>query len=109
MKIGQFDKNNGAATPVATERKGAPAASPQAPAVAGQPAAPEASTQVALSTGAQAATTVSADNNGEFDAEKVQRIAQAIREGRFTVNAEAIADKLIANAQELLSGKPSTH
>jgi negative regulator of flagellin synthesis FlgM len=108
MKIGQFDKNNGAATPVATERKGAPAASAQAPAVAGQPA-PEASTQVALSTGAQAAAAALPDGNGDFDAEKVQRIAQAIREGRFTVNAEAIADKLIANAQDLLSGKPSTH
>jgi negative regulator of flagellin synthesis FlgM len=32
----------------------------------------------------------------------VQRIARATREGRFNVNAEAIADKLIANAQELL-------
>ena len=31
-----------------------------------------------------------------------RRIAQAIADGRFKVNAEAIADKLIANAQELL-------
>lgn len=38
----------------------------------------------------------------EFDAAKVERIAQSIAEGRFKVNAEAIADKLIANAQELL-------
>ena len=38
----------------------------------------------------------------EFDTEKVARIAQAIIDGKFTVNAEAIADKLIANAQELL-------
>jgi negative regulator of flagellin synthesis FlgM len=38
----------------------------------------------------------------EFDAAKVTRIAQAIADGRFTVNAEAIADKLIANAQEVL-------
>jgi len=37
-----------------------------------------------------------------FDAEKVQRISEAIRDGKFTVNADAIADKLIANAQELL-------
>ena len=39
---------------------------------------------------------------GVFDAEKVQRISEAIRDGKFTVNADAIADKLIANAQELL-------
>ncbi|MEO8125109.1 MAG: flagellar biosynthesis anti-sigma factor FlgM [Burkholderiales bacterium] len=38
----------------------------------------------------------------EFDAGKVERITQSIAEGRFKVNAEAIADKLIANAQELL-------
>jgi negative regulator of flagellin synthesis FlgM len=37
-----------------------------------------------------------------FDAAKVERIAAAIRDGSFKVNAEAIADKLIANAQELL-------
>ncbi|MFN7726219.1 MAG: flagellar biosynthesis anti-sigma factor FlgM [Rubrivivax sp.] len=44
--------------------------------------------------------------DGTFDTEKVERIAQAIRDGKFEVNAEAIADKLIANAQELL-GKAS--
>ena len=40
----------------------------------------------------------------DFDAEKVLRIAQAIRDGRFTVDAHAIADKLIANAREILGG-----
>ncbi len=38
----------------------------------------------------------------ELDAAKVERITQSIAEGRFKVNAEVIADKLIANAQELL-------
>ena len=41
-------------------------------------------------------------HEGVFDADKVQRISDAIREGKFTVNPDAIADKLIANAQELL-------
>ena len=40
--------------------------------------------------------------DGTFDAQKVQRLAQAIKDGKFEVNPEAIADKLIANAQELL-------
>ena len=39
---------------------------------------------------------------GVFDADKVKRISEAIRDGKFSVNADAIADKLIANAQELL-------
>ena len=37
-----------------------------------------------------------------FDAEKVQRIATAIRDGKFNVDADKIADKLISNAQDLL-------
>lgn len=37
-----------------------------------------------------------------FDAGKVAEIRQAIAEGRFTVRADAIADKLVASVQELL-------
>lgn len=61
----------------------------------------EASAQVDLS--ATAATLSGQDGlAGSFDAAKVDRIAQAIRDGKFEINPEAIADKLIANAQELL-------
>ena len=42
---------------------------------------------------------------GEFDAKKVDAIKQAIRDGKFQVNAEAVADKLIAHAAELATGK----
>jgi len=38
----------------------------------------------------------------DFDAAKVDAIRTAIREGRFTVNAGAIADQLIADASALL-------
>ena len=38
----------------------------------------------------------------EFDAAKVERIRQAIADGSYKVDAGAIADKLIANAQEVL-------
>ena len=38
----------------------------------------------------------------EFDVEKVNAIRQAIADGTYKIDAEAIADKLIANARELL-------
>jgi negative regulator of flagellin synthesis FlgM len=65
----------------------------------------EPSAQVALSKAASALNSSSTDSS--FDAKKVERIAQAIRDGKFKINAEAIADKLIVNAQELLGRKPS--
>ena len=49
-----------------------------------------------------AATLLSGGASGEFDAEKVARMSEAIASGSFKINADAIADKLIANAQELL-------
>ncbi len=37
-----------------------------------------------------------------FDAQRVAAIKQSIQNGSFTVNAEAVADKLIANAHEAM-------
>jgi negative regulator of flagellin synthesis FlgM len=39
----------------------------------------------------------------EIDSKKVAAMKAAIQDGSFTVNAEAIADKLLSNAQEMLS------
>lgn len=94
MKIGPLDKSAPVA-PVAGERTPASARQDQGQ---GQ-ATVEDSAQVELSA---AASLLGASASAEFDADKVQRIAQAIRDGRFEVNAEAIADKLIANAREVL-------
>ena len=95
MKIGPFEPKPPVAT-TGTERKSA-----------GTPLPPtaEASTQVELSPAA--ALIAGAASDPTFDAKKVERIAQAIHDGKFTVNAEAIADKLIVNAQELLGRKSS--
>jgi negative regulator of flagellin synthesis FlgM len=38
---------------------------------------------------------------GDFDHAKVEAIKQAIAEGKLAVNADAVADKLIANALAL--------
>ena len=64
---------------------------------------------MALSNAAQIAAASSSADDGSFDAAKVDRIAKAISEGKFTVNANAIADKLVSNAQELLSARGNKH
>ena len=98
MKIGH---------PGDTSAAAALAQSRAAPTDAGKAATPsvvaEAGSQVALSSTAAALRSRNAEAAGDFDAAKVSRIAQAIADGSFKVNPEVIADKLIANAQELLS------
>jgi negative regulator of flagellin synthesis FlgM len=102
MKIGHpADK------PLPAPAAGTPAASAEAAkasaGVAAGAATPtvDASATVALSS--TASTLLSSGGAGEFDADKVSRIAGAIADGSFKINPEAIADKLIANAQELLT------
>ncbi len=95
MKIGPIDTKPPG--PMPAERKAESSASKAALNVP--------STEVALS----AAATGLAEGAGDpaFDSAKVERIATAIRDGQFKVNAEAIADKLIVNAEELLGRKLS--
>jgi negative regulator of flagellin synthesis FlgM len=99
---------------------GSPAEKPPAPAAAAPaaqtaprtaaetaaPPAAEASAQVALSSTAAKLLSGAPGAASEFDAEKVERISRAIDKGEFTINAEAIADKLIANAAEVLNNTP---
>jgi negative regulator of flagellin synthesis FlgM len=100
MKIGQLDNSHKLAAPAADARNSA-----AAPAGKDGKAPVEASAKVELS--AAASLLAAEGNTADFDAEKVSRIAQAIRDGKFEVNAEAIADKLIAHTRDLL--KPASH
>jgi negative regulator of flagellin synthesis FlgM len=68
---------------------------------AGAGAEADASAQVQLSAAASSLLGA-APAEADFDADKVARISQAIDNGSYKVNAEVIADRLIANAQELL-------
>ena len=58
------------------------------------------SSTVAISSAAS--TLLSGSTSADFDANKVAQVSGAIANGTYKVNPEAIADKLIANAQELL-------
>jgi len=93
MKIGPLDTKPPGTAPAERKAGAAPASKP----------AEVASTEVALSPAATGLAGGAADS--AFDASKVERIAGAIRDGKFKVNAEAIADKLIVNAEELLGRK----
>lgn len=52
------------------------------------------------------ARTLGASQRGDaadVDAKKVDAVRSAIQQGTYQVNAEAIADKLLANAEEMLN------
>jgi negative regulator of flagellin synthesis FlgM len=96
MKIGPLE-NSQVATQSIAERK----AEGGKPLVAANAGSAPASAKVELSS-TVAALAGPAVDEPSFDQAKVDRIAQAIRDGKFQVNADVIADKLIANAQDLL-------
>lgn len=62
---------------------------------------PDASSQVALSS--TASSLLEGSSGAEFDAAKVAKMTESIANGSFKIDAGAIADKLISNAQELLT------
>jgi negative regulator of flagellin synthesis FlgM len=45
------------------------------------------------------------DNEPPFDAGRVAEIKQAISEGKFSINAGAIADRLLVSARELVDSQ----
>lgn len=100
MKIGSFESKPLA--PASTT----PAAGK--PTVSVKQAGVQASTEVALSSAASALSSTGSGSDATFDTAKVERISQAIRDGKFQVNPGAIADKLITNAEELLGRKLSS-
>lgn len=51
---------------------------------------------------AQALEKANRNEVADIDAQKVATVRAAIQDGSYKVNAEAIADKLLANAQEML-------
>lgn len=110
MKIGHPAENptpspvsNGAATNTESAKAGAaPAAS--AASTKAIPATADASAKIQLSN--TATSLMSSSGGAFFDAEKVARISRAIDSGTFKINPEAIADKLISNAKEVLTKIP---
>jgi len=100
MKIGH-PAEKPAPTPASSSTPAATNGQAPAAAASAIPVTADASAKIELSS--TASTLLSSDASPEFDAEKVARISKAIEDGTFKINPEAIADKLIANAQEALA------
>lgn len=83
-----------------------PNAGAEAAAAAGAAAKPQAGAGVTVtlsSTASQAISGAGSSGNSEvFNADKVEAMKAAIADGSFKVNAEAIADKMLSNAAEML-------
>jgi len=73
-------------------------------AVAGASAAakPQAGVTVTLSSASQAISSASGTGGDVFNAQKVEAMKLSIANGTFQVNPEAIANKMLSNAAEML-------
>jgi negative regulator of flagellin synthesis FlgM len=82
-----------------------PAAGSENPAAAGAAAAaakPQAGVTVTLSSASQALSSASGAGSDVFNAQKVEAMKLSIADGSFKVNPEAIADKMLSNAAEMM-------
>ncbi len=103
MKIGQQSDNSvsGNSAPPNAPAKGGASASTAAPAAVN---AQVASAGVAVTVSPMARTLEASKRSeaADVDMEKVKAVRAAISQGTYKVNPEAIADKLLSGAQEIL-------
>lgn len=66
-------------------------------------AQPQAGVTVTLSSASQAMSSAGGAGGEVFDVQKVEAMKLAIANGTFQVNPEAIADKMLSNAAEMLA------
>lgn len=79
------------------------AAAPASMAEKGARAIPTAGAQVSVSSLARTLEQNDRAVGSDFNSQKVADIKAAIKNGTFTINPEAIADKMLNNAQEMLN------
>ena len=86
--------------PLRPDRVGAAVDSRPAVSKAGEPVAE--TERVQVSDLASRLNQLESRFGGDFDAKKVEEVRNAISEGRFKVNADKVADKLLSSVAELL-------
>jgi negative regulator of flagellin synthesis FlgM len=102
MKIGQKPELPGALAQTGLAKQAKSPASAVEGAAKDAAAVSTAGVPVTVSTAARALDQTSR-STGDFDASKVKAVRAAIEKGTFSVDAEAIADKMLSNAQEILA------
>ena len=100
MKIGQQPDLSPAAAQI-TQPAALKTANPAAKGTVAERRAP--GVDVTVSELARTLEQTRAADNSHIDMEKVDAVRQAIANGTFVANPEVIADKLLANAQEMLN------
>lgn len=102
MKVGQPAEMPKVSTPSSTASGTAAPAKKEAAATASSTAS-SAGVAVTVSTTVRTLEQANRGEAAEIDSDKVNAVRQAIQDGTYVVNAEVIADKLLANAQEMLN------
>lgn len=108
MKIGQTPENSipvqqGNTASAQKAAQNAPSTASSAASTAAAQGARSSGVAVTVSTLARGLEKTSRSEGASIDTQKVATIKAAIQNGSFVVNPEAIADKLLANAQEMLN------
>ena len=110
MKIGQPSDNSIQvhSSAAAAAQKATPAPAASAGALSSATAAASqgnrsAGVAVTVSTLARGLEKTGRGETAEIDSQKVATVKAAIQDGSYVVNPEAIADKLLSNAQEMLN------
>ncbi len=104
MKIGQPSELPALVTQAKTSGSQKTESAASAPAASNAAPSPRsAGVSVTVSTAARALEKADRGEGAEIDAQKVSAVRTAIQQGTYVVNPEAIADKLLSNAQEMLN------
>lgn len=106
MKIGQPKDLPVVSTPPASTSTATTAAAPKAgqgAAATASQAASSAGVAVTVSTRVRSLEQANRGEAADVDMAKVEAVRTAIEQGTYVVNPEVIADKLLANAQEMLN------
>ncbi|KQP45028.1 flagellar biosynthesis anti-sigma factor FlgM [Pseudorhodoferax sp. Leaf274] len=108
MKIGQTPDPNPGITPPAKRPGPETEAAAQAKAAAVRTPAAAPGTSVSMSTLGKTLEATRRADAGDIDQAKVDEVKAAIADGSYQIDPEAIADKMLANAQEMLQPKGRT-